>query len=130
MIYRFLADVTVLTHFAFILFVIFGGLLALRWPRAAWAHLPVVAYGALIEFVGWVCPLTPLEKWFRQMGGESTYADSFTEHYIMPVVYPPGLSETVTTTLGISLLLLTILVYSLAIWLHRRRQKKTAGISR
>ena len=70
MLYRLLADIVVAVHLLFVGFVILGGLLALRWPRAMWAHLPAAAWGALIEFAGWICPLTPLENWLRMRGGE------------------------------------------------------------
>ena len=83
-----LADLVVILHLSFVLFVVFGGLLVLRWPRLAWVHLPAAAWGVAIEFTGGICPLTPLENWLREKAGEIGYADGFTEHYILPVLYP------------------------------------------
>ena len=88
MIYRLFADLLVGLHFAFILFVVLGGFLAWRWRRVAWVHLPVAFWGALIEFMGWVCPLTPLENRFRALAGQAGYPGGFIEHYLIPVMYP------------------------------------------
>jgi hypothetical protein len=85
---RIAADLVVLAHLGFILFVILGGLLVLRWPRMAWIHLPAVIWGALIEFAGWICPLTPLENWLREASGTAGYQGGFIEHYLVPIVYP------------------------------------------
>ena len=78
--YRIAADFVLITHFAFVLFVVLGGFLALRWPRLAWVHLPVALYGAIIEFLGFICPLTPLENSLRQRGGEAGYSGGFIDH--------------------------------------------------
>ena len=93
MIFRLFADVTVLLHLAFVLFVVLGGLLAARWPSVAWVHLPAAAWGAWVELAGWVCPLTPLENWLRTQGGGTAYTSSFIEHYVMPLLYPAFLSR-------------------------------------
>ena len=77
MMYRLLADLLVVLHLAFIVFVFAGGLLALRWPRLVWAHLPCAVWGALIEFMGWICPLTPLENRWRILGHEPGYGEGF-----------------------------------------------------
>jgi uncharacterized membrane protein YhhN len=82
MLFRALADGVLVVHLAFVLFVVLGGLLALRWPRVAWVHVPVALYGAAIEYVGFICPLTPLEVWLRERGGEAGYQGGFVEHYI------------------------------------------------
>lgn len=108
-------------HFAFVLFVVLGGLLVLRWPRLAWIHVPVALYGAVIELVGFVCPLTPLENWLRQQGGESGYAGGFVEHYVTAVLYPAGLTREVQVGLGIGVLLLNGVVYGVS--LRRRGQR-------
>jgi hypothetical protein len=86
--YRTLADLTVLLHFGFVLFVVVGGLLVLRWPRLRWMHLPAAVWGVLIEFFGWICPLTPLENHLRDLRGQSGYAGGFIDHYIVSVLYP------------------------------------------
>ncbi len=88
MLYRALADAVVTVHFGFILFVVLGGLLVLRWPRLAWLHVPAFVWGAAIEFGGWICPLTYLENDFRARGAAEGYDTSFVEHYIVPLIYP------------------------------------------
>jgi uncharacterized membrane protein YhhN len=93
MLYRWLADLVVVLHFGFVLFVVGGGLLALRWPRLARVHLPTAVWGVLIEFGGWLCPLTPLENWLRRRSGGAGYAGGFVEHYVLPVLYPSGLTR-------------------------------------
>lgn len=123
--YRFLADAVVVLHFAFVLFVVAGGLLVLRRPRLARVHLPVAAYGALIEFVGWICPLTPLEKWLRRAAGEAGYAGGFVEHYILPVLYPRGLTREVQLALGVLVLAVNLAIYFLVWRRHRRRRRAT-----
>jgi hypothetical protein len=107
-----LADLVVILHFAFVLFVIFGGLLVLRWPRLAYVHLPVALYGALIELVGWICPLTPLEKRLRESAGLQGYHGGFVEHYILPVLYPAGLTRGVQWVLGMLVLGINLVIYA------------------
>ncbi len=100
MAFRILADAVVFLHAAFVGFVVLGGFLVLRWPRLAWAHLPVAAYGLLIEVVGWICPLTPLEVWLRRRGGEAGYAGGFVEHHLVPLVYPEPFPRSLAWTLA------------------------------
>jgi Protein of Unknown function (DUF2784) len=114
MLYRLLADLVVLVHSAFVLFVVLGGLLALRWPRAAWLHLPAVLWGAGIEFMAGICPLTPLENHLRRLGGEAGYRGGFVEHYVLPVLYPDGLTRGVQLGLGTFVLILNVVVYAIA----------------
>ena len=111
MIFRFLADATVVIHLGFVLFVVFGGLLVARRPVLAWVHLPAAAWGVWIEFAGSVCPLTPLENWLRQQGGRPAYASGFVEHYLLPVLYPPLLSRELQWVLGGVVLLVNVVVY-------------------
>lgn len=118
--FRRAADVVLVVHFAFVLFVVLGGLLALRWPRVAWVHVPVALYGAIIEFLGFICPLTPLEVGLRRRGGETGYAGGFIEHYITAALYPSGLTREIQIALGVGVLLLNAIVYGL--WWHRRRR--------
>jgi len=92
MVYRSLADLVVIVHVAFILFVAVGGLLAWRWPRVFWAHLPAALYAGAIVTIGFDCPLTPLEKHLRDLGGENDYSGGFVNHYLKDVVYPGGLT--------------------------------------
>jgi hypothetical protein len=99
-LFRLLADATVVLHLAFVVFVLLGGVLLVRRPRLAWAHVPAAIWGAWIEFAGWVCPLTPLENWLRQQGGGPAYTASFVEHYLVPVLYPSALSRELQWALG------------------------------
>jgi uncharacterized protein DUF2784 len=107
-----LADLVVILHFAFVLFVIFGGLLVIRWPRLAYLHLPVALYGALIELVGWICPLTPLEKRLRENAGLEGYQGGFVEYYILPVLYPAGLTRNVQLVLGVIVVGINLAIYT------------------
>jgi Protein of Unknown function (DUF2784) len=111
MIYRRLADLVLLAHAAFVLFVVFGGLVVLRRPRAAWAHLPAVAWGALVEFAGWICPLTLLENALRMRGGEVGYAGDFLGHVLSSLVYPAALTRGIQLGLGATVLLLNTAIY-------------------
>ena len=118
MSYSLLADLVVGLHLAFVLFVVLGGLLALRWPRIAWLHLPAVAWGALIEWRGWICPLTPLEMGLRRRAGEAGYEGGFLDHYLIPLLYPPGLTRELQLGLAVGVVLLNAVVY--AVVLRRR----------
>jgi hypothetical protein len=119
MFFRGAADLVLVVHLAFVLFVVLGGLLALRWRRVAWVHVPVALYGATIEFLGFVCPLTPLEVWLRRRGGEAGYEGGFIEHYIVAVLYPRGLTREIQLVLGTAVLVLNGIVY--LVWWRRRR---------
>ena len=88
-----LADLVVLIHFAFVVFVVAGGLLVWKWPRVAWLHVPCALWGAAVEFGGWVCPLTPLENTLRVRAGEAGYQGDFVARHVMPVLYPEGLTR-------------------------------------
>ena len=112
MLYRTLADLVLLVHLAFVGFVVLGGLLVLRRPKVAWVHLPCAAWGVLIEFAGWICPLTPLEVSLRMRGGEAGYAGGFIAHYVTAVLYPAGLTRGVQVALGAFALLLNAAVYA------------------
>lgn len=116
--YGVLADLVLVIHFAFVAFVLLGGLLALRWRRVAWVHIPVAIYGALIEFVGFICPLTPVEVSLRRQAGQAGYEGGFIEHYITAALYPSGLTREIQIALGVFVLLLNGIVYT--IWLRRR----------
>ena len=118
MAFRGLADLVLITHLAFVLFVALGGVLALRWPRVAWVHVPVALYGALIQFVGFLCPLTPLENWLRRKGGEAGYAGGFVEHYITATLYPSGLTREIQIAIGVGVLVVNAVVYA-TVWRQR-----------
>ena len=119
MIYRLLADLVVIIHLGFVAFVIVGGFLLRRWPKVIWAHIPAAIWGVLIEFAGWICPLTPLEKSLRAKGGEAGYQGDFIDHYILPVLYPSGLSRNTQLLLGLFALAVNFLAYYL--YFRRRR---------
>ena len=123
MIYRWLADAVVLFHFSFVLFVVLGGFLLRRWPRLVYLHVPIAVWGVLIEFAGWICPLTPLENHLRRLGGEAGYEGGFIDHYIIPVLYPGDLTRTLQYVLGIFALLINILAY--ALYFRRRRAEQS-----
>lgn len=127
--YHLAADVVVLLHLGFVLFVVLGGLLALRWPRAAWVHLPVAAYGALIELVGWVCPLTPLEGRLREAAGGTGYDGGFVERYLLPVLYPGELTPRVQLVLGLGVILVNLAVYG-AVLRRRALSRRRRGSAR
>jgi hypothetical protein len=118
-----LADLVVVIHFCFVLFVILGGLLVLRWPRLAYLHLPAATWGVLIEFAGWVCPLTPLEQSLRLKAGEQGYSGSFIEHYVLPLLYPSALTRTIQVVLGIIVIAVNLGIYGYL--LRRRRSLRT-----
>jgi hypothetical protein len=123
-IYGNLATLVVLAHFAFIVFVMFGGLLALRWRWVPWAHIPCFLWGAGIEVLGGICPLTPLENRLRSAAGDAPYAGTFIEHYILPVMYPAGLTRTVQLVLAVGLVALNVAIYA---WVIRRRRREAAA---
>jgi len=111
MIYRIFADIVIVIHLAFVLFAVFGGLLVLRWKRWACLHVPAVLWAALIEFAGWVCPLTPLENWLREKGGAIAYRSGFVEHYILPLLYPVVLTRRLQIVLGLFVLGINLGIY-------------------
>lgn len=121
MTYRLLADLVLVAHAGFVAFVVLGGLVVLRWPRVAWVHLPVVAWGAGIEFTGGLCPLTPLENHWRGLAGEQGYGGGFVEHYLLAALYPEGLTRGVQLALGILVIAVNAAIY-IRIW----RRKKTS----
>jgi hypothetical protein len=120
LIYRWLADAVLVLHLGFVLFVVVGGLLVLRWPRVAWLHFPAAIWGVLIEYSGWICPLTPLENSFRTRGGQTGYSGGFIQHYIEPVLYPAGLTRAAQVALGSLLLILNLAAYGFMISRMRR----------
>jgi hypothetical protein len=117
MIYGLLAEVVLVVHAAFVAFVVLGGLAVLRWPRLAWIHIPAAAWGAFIEFSGLICPLTPLENDLRIRGGQAGYSGGFIDHYLLPALYPAGLTRPTQFVLGTCVLLLNGTAY----WLLYRR---------
>lgn len=121
MFWRIAADALVLLHLVFILFVLLGGLLLLRWPRLLCLHLPAVAWGIVVECLHLGCPLTPWENHLRRMAGQAGYEDGFIEHYLIPLIYPAGLTPQIQLWLGSIVLLVNLSVYACLIW--RRHSK-------
>lgn len=119
MVYALLADALVLLHFAFVLAAVAGGLAALRWPFVAWAHVPMLLWAAGVELFGWPCPLTPWEQALRQAAGEAGYTGGFLDHYLWPLLYPPGLTRAHQVGLGAALLALNAAIYGV-LWSRRR----------
>jgi hypothetical protein len=120
------ADFIVLLHFLFVLFVVFGGALVLWRPWIAWLHLPAVVWGVLVEYAGWICPLTPLENHLRRQQGEVGYEGDFLARHVLPLLYPDGLTRRHQVILGTFALAINICVY--AIILGRRRSTSTKDL--
>jgi hypothetical protein len=115
------ANAVVLAHLAFIAFVLFGACLVLRWKWIAWLHVPAFVWGATVEFLGVVCPLTPLEQRLRLIASDQNYTGGFVDHYIVPVIYPAGLTPTIQLCLGASVVAVNVAIY--AYIGYRRRER-------
>jgi hypothetical protein len=122
-LYRGLADAVVLAHLAFVVFVVAGGLAVLRWPRAAWVHVPAALWGVIVEWSGSICPLTPLELTLRRRGNEAGYGGGFVEHYVLPVLYPGALTPGVQLALGGLVVAINAIVYSAVLALLAKRRR-------
>ena len=122
--YHSIADLLVVFHFAFIVFVVLGGFLVLKWRRIAILHIPCVMWGALIELKGWICPLTPIENHFREAAGAAGYTRGFIDHYVMPLVYPEGLTREMQIAFGIVVISVNLFVYGLVL-VNRSKRKDT-----
>ena len=118
-VYPVLADLVVLVHLGFVVFVVLGGLLVMKWPGLIWFHLPAVFWGIAIELSGWICPLTPLENWLRHKGGEENYQFDFVAHYLLPMLYPQGLTRRSQIVLGAVVLVVNGAIYG---WVLRKRK--------
>ena len=124
MFYKLAADAVVLLHLGFVLFVVAGGLLVFRWRWIALLHLPAVTWAVLLEFRGWLCPLTPLETSLRVAGGQAAYSGGFIEHYILPVLYPVELDTTLQIALGSVVIVINIVLYGWLLWRLKDRNMK------
>jgi hypothetical protein len=111
MTYSIAATAIAVLHLLFILFVIFGAFLVLRWPKLMWVHLPAATWGVLIEFFSWWCPLTKWENHFLRLAGRAGYEGGFVSHYIMPIIYPPGLTRELEIAIGVFVLVLNAAIY-------------------
>ncbi len=124
MYYRILADTTAVAHFAFVLFIAFGGLLVLRWRKLAWIHLPAAIWGALIEIANWTCPLTTYENIFRTRAGIQGYGEGFVAHYIYELIYPAGLTRAVQLVIAMFVFAINTAVYSRVFPVRTRRSRR------
>jgi len=120
MLYRVGADLIVILHFGFVLFVLLGGFLLIKWPRLMWLHLPAVAWGAFVEFSGWICPLTPLENWLRAQAGDAGYAGDFIAQCLSAILYPEALTRETQLVLGTLVLAANVAIYG-RLWCDRRK---------
>jgi hypothetical protein len=125
--YGILASVVIVAHFLFIAFVAAGGLLVWHWPRLAFVHLPAVIWGAIIEFTGWVCPLTPLENYLRRLAGSSLYSGGFIEQYLIGVIYPANLTANTQYILGGLVIAVNLIIYTIII---RKQRVLSKDVSR
>ena len=123
MTYVLLADLVVLVHFLFVLFAVLGALLIIRWRKVLWLHLPAAVWAAWIEFSRKICPLTPLENWLRMKGG-SGYAGVFVGHYLMPILYPSGLTRKVQFILGGVVIGVNLIIYGYVFFISRKKGGK------
>jgi len=118
---RIAADAVLIVHFAFILFVVLGGALLLRWPRIAWLHVPAVFWAAVVEATGWICPLTPLENTLRRSAGQPGYAGDFVEQYLVALIYPEGLTRGTQMLLALLVIAVNALFYGVLLFRSRER---------
>lgn len=124
MLYRIAADATLILHLAFVLFVVLGAVLAVRWRWMPLLHLPAAAWGVYVELAGAFCPLTALENRLLVLAGQSGYRGSFVEHYLLPVIYPSGLTREIQQWLAGTVVLLNVVLYA---WLVHRRSRRGGG---
>ena len=130
MMYRILADLVVLIHLTFIVFVVVGGFFVWKRPMVIWAHVPAAVWGATLEFAGWGCPLTPLENRFRRLAGGAGYEGGFVEHYVIPVIYPDDWTVELRLLLGGIVLVVNAVAYGVYFGrLRTRRERSTKPYS-
>ena len=121
MVYQIIADILIVIHGVFILYVLFGAFLNFRWPKLIWWHVPAIIWGALVEYMHWICPLTPLENYFRHKAGIGVYEGDFIEHYIIPLIYPPDLTPQFQVWFGSLVIALNVVVYGLHFYRWKRK---------
>ena len=126
MLYRLMADLVLVAHLAFVAFVALGGLLVWRWRRLAWVHVPVALWGMAILYVGFTCPLTPLENRLHRLGGRAGYQGGFIEHYVTAALYPAGLTREAQLVLGTAVLALNLIVYGRVVVVSRLERRRAA----
>ena len=128
MAYHLLAGAVITIHAAFVLFVVAGGFIALRWRRLVWVHVPAAAWGVLIEYGGWICPLTPLENALRDRAGVAGYSGGFIEHYVLRSLYPSGLDSHARLALGSLALLVNVIAYALIVRRHNQLRRPVTPV--
>ncbi len=122
MLFEILADLVLLIHAGFIVFAVLGGFLALRWRGLVWLHLPALAWGVLVESMGWICPLTPLENQLRLLAGDPDIGQDFLAHYLVSLIYPPHLTRLDQLWLAAGLILLNLVAYGIRLRQHVRKR--------
>lgn len=120
MVYRTLADLVLIVHFAFVVFALFGAFSVVRWRWLVWIHVPLALWAVVVEFTGWLCPLTPLEHWLRSKSGMTVQNIGFVEQYLLPLLYPTALTRRLQIVLGIIVLGMNGLIYSWVLACHPR----------
>ena len=118
--YNLLADLVLIAHALFIVFVLLGGLLLLHWPRLAWLHLLSIIWAVFAEVASWVCPLTPLENYWRMLAGGDMYQGDFIQRYLLPLVYPAGLTPMIQLMLAGVVVVLNLVIYGVVVLARRR----------
>jgi hypothetical protein len=121
MSYWIAAHLVIVLHFGFVFFVVLGGFMAWRWRWVLFLHIPAALWGALIEYQGWVCPLTPLEQRLRKEAGQAGYSGGFIEQYLLPVLYPSSLSREMQVTLATLVIVINMVAYG---WMIGRGRRK------
>jgi hypothetical protein len=122
MLFRILADLIVVLHLTFIVFVVCGGLLAMRWRWIPWIHIPAAVWATVLEIRGLICPLTPLENWLRREAGGTGYSGGFIEHYLLPIVYPSGLTPRIQLLMAVLVVVVNVAAYTLVFRSRRTRE--------
>lgn len=125
-VYRLAADAVLVGHLAFVVFVVAGAALALRWPKVALLHLPAVAWATFVEFSGHICPLTPLENGLRRAAGDAGYSGGFIEHYVAATLYPAGLTRSAQMALGFFVIAVNAAIYTVVLARARRMRAAKA----
>ncbi len=123
MICRLMADAVLVVHLLFIVFAVTGAFAALRWRPLIWVHLPCAIWAVAIEWGGWICPLTPLEVFFRRCAGQAGYAGGFIDHYLLPIIYPHNLTRGIQIGLGLGVLVINLIAYALIVRQIRYRRR-------
>lgn len=126
-IYLWLANVIIVIHFLFIIFVLLGGFLVLKWPKIIWLHLPAISWGFLVELNGWLCPLTPWENRFRELAGKLSYEGDFIGQYLIPLIYPVNLTRELQYVFAVIVIAINALIYY---YIWRVARKKSSGVTR